>query len=66
MGEGLEKLKQRLPLLEYLRQQHWAARPTGYHTMAHTVCATPVPAISWMRDFRLKKSAITLVTARQG
>jgi DNA primase catalytic core len=30
MGEDLEKLKQRLPLLEYLRQQHWAARPTGH------------------------------------
>jgi DNA primase len=30
MGEDLEKLKQRLPLLEYLRQQNWTARPTGH------------------------------------
>jgi DNA primase len=29
MGEGLEKLKQRLPLLEYLRQGNWSGRPTG-------------------------------------
>jgi len=29
MGEDLEKLKQRFPLLDYLRQQHWAARPAG-------------------------------------
>ena len=28
MGEDLEKLKQRLPLLDYLRQQHWTARPS--------------------------------------
>ncbi len=30
MGEDLEKLKQRLPLLDYLRQQNWTARPTGH------------------------------------
>ena len=29
MGEDLEKLKQRLPLLDYLRQQNWTARPVG-------------------------------------
>jgi DNA primase catalytic core len=29
MGEGLEQLKQRLPLLDYLRHQHWVARPTA-------------------------------------
>ena len=29
MGEDLERLKQRLPLLDYLRQQNWAARPAG-------------------------------------
>jgi DNA primase len=27
VGEDLEKLKQRLPLLDYLRQQNWVARP---------------------------------------
>ena len=27
VGEDIEKLKQRLPLLDYLRQQHWIARP---------------------------------------
>ena len=29
MGEDLEKLKQRLSLLDYLRQQNWIARPAG-------------------------------------
>jgi len=29
VGEDVEKLKQRLPLLEYLRQQNWIGRPTG-------------------------------------
>ena len=29
MGEDLEQLKQRLPLLDYLRQQNWTARPVG-------------------------------------
>jgi DNA primase len=30
MGEDLEQLKQRLPLLDYLRQQNWTGRPTGH------------------------------------
>ena len=30
MGEDLEKLKQHLPLLDYLRQQNWTARPVGH------------------------------------
>jgi len=29
MGEDLEQLKQRFPLLDYLRQQNWIARPAG-------------------------------------
>jgi len=29
MGEDLEKLKQRLPLLDYLRQLNWSGRPTA-------------------------------------
>jgi len=29
MGEDIEKLKQRLPLLDYLGQQNWTGRPTG-------------------------------------
>ena len=29
MGEDLEQLKQRLPLLDYLRRQNWTARPAG-------------------------------------
>ena len=29
MGEDLEKLKDRLPLLDYLRQQNWIGRPAG-------------------------------------
>ena len=30
MGEDVEKLRQRLPLLDYLRQQNWVARPAGH------------------------------------
>jgi DNA primase len=29
VGEDLEKLKQRLSLLDYLRQQNWVARPAA-------------------------------------
>jgi len=29
MGEDLERLKHRLPLLDYLRQQNWTGRPAG-------------------------------------
>jgi DNA primase len=29
MGEDLERLKQRLPLLDFLRQQNWIGRPAG-------------------------------------
>jgi DNA primase len=30
MGEDLERLKQNVSLLEYLRQQHWTGRPVGH------------------------------------
>ena len=30
VGEDVEKLKQRLSLLDYLRQQHWTARPVAH------------------------------------
>ncbi len=30
MGKDLEKLKQRLSLLDYLRQQNWVGRPAGH------------------------------------
>jgi DNA primase len=29
MGEDVQRLKQRLPLLDYLRQQHWTGQPVG-------------------------------------
>ncbi len=29
MGDDLERLKQRIPLLDYLRKQNWIGRPTG-------------------------------------
>jgi len=29
MGEDLERLKQRFPLLEYLQRHHWIGRPVG-------------------------------------
>ena len=31
MPHGLQNLKQRLPLLEYLRRRNWTARPIGSH-----------------------------------
>jgi DNA primase len=30
VGEGVEKLKQRLSLLDYLQQQNWVVRPVGH------------------------------------
>ena len=30
MGEDLDKLKQRLPLLDFLRRQNWMGRPAGH------------------------------------
>ena len=30
MGEDIEKLKQRLPLIDYLRQHNWTGRPVGH------------------------------------
>lgn len=29
MGEDVEKLKQRWPLLDYLQKQNWVAQPRG-------------------------------------
>ena len=29
MGEDVERLKRRMPLLEYLRQHNWTGRPAG-------------------------------------
>ena len=31
MSEDLSSLKQRIPLLDYLRHQNWTARPVGRH-----------------------------------
>jgi hypothetical protein len=31
MRPNVESLKQRIPLLEYLRRQNWRARPVGAH-----------------------------------
>ena len=31
MPHGLQHLKQRLPLLEYLRRRNWTAHPIGSH-----------------------------------
>ena len=38
MGEDLEQLKQRLPLLDYLRQQNWSGRPAGQGTEFVGLC----------------------------
>jgi DNA primase len=38
MGEDLQKLKQRLPLLDYLRRQNWTARPAGHDSEFVGLC----------------------------
>ena len=38
MGEDLEKLKHRFPLLDYLRQKNWAARPAGQGSEFVVLC----------------------------
>jgi len=38
MGEDLEKLKQRLPLLDYLRQRNWSGVPAGHGSELVGLC----------------------------
>ena len=38
IGEDVEQLKQRWPLLDYLQQQNWAARPVGYDSEFVGLC----------------------------
>jgi DNA primase len=38
MTQDLQSLKQRIPLLDYLRQQNWTARPVGLHQEFVGVC----------------------------
>lgn len=38
MAENLQQLKQRLPLLDYLRRSHWQARPVGAQAEFVGVC----------------------------
>jgi DNA primase len=38
MGEHVEELKQRWPLLDYLRQQNWVAQPAGYDSEFVGLC----------------------------
>src|SRR5262245_64416087 len=38
MGEDVEKLKQRWPLLSYLQQQNWVAQPAGYDSEFVGLC----------------------------
>jgi DNA primase len=38
MGEVLEKIKQRLSLLDYLRQRNWIARPVGHSSEFVGLC----------------------------
>ena len=38
MGEDIEKLKQRLPLLDYLRQQNWTGRTSGHGSEFVGIC----------------------------
>jgi DNA primase len=38
MGEDVEKLKQRWPLLDYLQKQNWVAQPAGYDSEFVGLC----------------------------
>src|SRR6266704_519637 len=38
VGGDVEQLKQRWPLLDYLQQQNWAARPAGYNSEFVGLC----------------------------
>src|SRR5438445_486143 len=38
LGGDVEQLKQRWPLLDYLQQQNWAARPAGYDSEFVGLC----------------------------
>src|SRR5262249_60785456 len=38
VDEEVEKLKQRLPLLDYLRRQNWTARPAGHGSELVGLC----------------------------
>jgi DNA primase len=38
MRQDLESLKQRIPLLDYLRRQNWSARPVGAHSEYVGLC----------------------------
>jgi DNA primase len=38
MGEDVEKLKQRWPLLDYLQKQNWVAQPVGYDSEFVGLC----------------------------
>src|SRR5260370_38264689 len=38
VGGDVEQLKQRWPLLDYLQQQNWAARPAGYDSEFVGLC----------------------------
>src|SRR5580704_15115093 len=52
VGEDVEKLKQRLSLLDYLRQQHWTARPIahGPEFLANRRRATLLPLCFHLLD----------------
>ena len=38
MGEDLERLKRRIPLLQYLQHHHWSGRPAGAHSEFVGLC----------------------------
>jgi DNA primase len=38
MGEDVEKLKQRWPLLDYLQKQNWVGQPVGYDSEFVGLC----------------------------
>ena len=64
VGEDVEKLKQRLSLLDYLRQQHWTARPPlTAPSSSDSVPCTRKPGLRSMST-RAKISSIATVAAR--
>jgi hypothetical protein len=53
VGEDVEKLKQRLSLLDYLQQQHWVARPAAHGPEFVGLCLSLAKMVSGTNPFEI-------------
>ena len=61
MGEDLERLKQRMPLLEYLQRHHWSGRPAGARSEFVGLC--PLHAETRPPSMSTRSKTCSIVTA---